>query len=531
MNPAGKTVTHTYDSRGFRETMKEPEGGVFTYLYDVARRLSWLSNPDGNCTTYTYDNANRRVLKQLANNTSASMVYDAASQLTVVANKGMSTDNQYVYTYDGAGNRTGVSVTGGVTFAWKYDATNQLTNETKSTPAAFNTTYTYDPVGNRLGKNDSGTLTTYTYDAANQLTTSVSAGSTTTYTFDASGNQAVENAAGSLTTSTWDDENRRTRVILSSAVVNTSIYNGDGLRVQRQDSAGTTKIVWDGQTYLEETDGSNITNVIYTVEPTNFGKVISQSRKTGVTWTPTYYHLDGLGSTVRLSAGNASILNTYAYKAFGEIISSTGSTGNSFRWVGESGYYFDPDLLDDYVRARYYRPALARWLNEDPLGFQSLDFNMFRYVLNNPASSTDASGLGPCPPPTKKECNNLIDQQHALLAVMYAEVTNGKNTTLYDMLKKSKVLSDAVGYRSSDLKKQPCWFQQVVGDIEESNYQTLKSILLLTDLWIYQSLPLPNFPGAPDRLDTGNGDIWLMMEMARIHLLITRLEAACKGAQ
>src|SRR6185295_2299025 len=359
INPVGKTVSYTYDSRGFRETMKEPESGVFTYLYDDAGRLSYLRNPDGNYTTYTYDNADQRVLKQLANNTSASMVYDAASQLTVVANKGMSTDNQYVYTYDGAGNRTGVSVTGGVTFAWKYDATNQLTNETKSTPAPFNTTYTYDPVGNRLGKNDSGALTTYTYDAANQLTTSVSAGGTSTYTFDAAGNQTAENAAGSITTSTWDDESRRTKIILPSAVVNTSIYSGDGLRVEKQESAGTTKFIWDGQGYLEETDGSNVANAIYTVEPTEFGQVISQTRKSGMTWTPSYYHFDGLGSTVRLSSSAAAVLNSYAYKAFGEIISSTGSTVVPFRWIGEIGYYFDPDLLDNYVRARWYRPMLV----------------------------------------------------------------------------------------------------------------------------------------------------------------------------
>jgi len=64
-------------------------------------------------------------------------------------------------------------------------------------------------------------------------------------------------------------------------VVNTSIYSGDGLRVEKQDSTGTTKFIWDGQAYLEETDGSNVANAIYTVEPTEFGQVISQTRKSG----------------------------------------------------------------------------------------------------------------------------------------------------------------------------------------------------------------------------------------------------------
>lgn len=53
---------------------------------------------------------------------------------------------------------------------------------------------------------DSGTdLTTYTYDAANELRTSVDASGTTTFTDDASGNQrTIETPAGDLTTHTWD---------------------------------------------------------------------------------------------------------------------------------------------------------------------------------------------------------------------------------------------------------------------------------------------------------------------------------------
>ena len=40
-------------------------------------------------------------------------------------------------------------------------------------------------------KNDSGALTTSSYDTANQLLTSVAAAGTTTYTFDGAGNQHV----------------------------------------------------------------------------------------------------------------------------------------------------------------------------------------------------------------------------------------------------------------------------------------------------------------------------------------------------
>jgi hypothetical protein len=41
---------------------------------------------------------------------------------------------------------------------WTYDAAYQLINEDRSGANAYNTTYVYDPVGNRLVKNEDGAL-------------------------------------------------------------------------------------------------------------------------------------------------------------------------------------------------------------------------------------------------------------------------------------------------------------------------------------------------------------------------------------
>ena len=193
-----------------------------------------------------------------------------------------------------------------------------------SSTGVYNTTYTYDPVGNRLVKNDSGALTTSTYDAANQIQTSTAAEGVTTYTFDAAGNQQLVNAAGEITTSTWDNENRNTLVQLPSAITNTFVYNGDNLRVQKQDSSGTTRFLWDGQAYLAETDGSNVLQAEYTSEPTQFGSLISQRRLTSGIWVPSYYQFDGLGSTLQLTNSSGVATDSYLYKAFGELLSSFG---------------------------------------------------------------------------------------------------------------------------------------------------------------------------------------------------------------
>jgi hypothetical protein len=67
-------------------------------------------------------------------------------------------------------------------------------------------------------------------------------------------------------------------VQLPGGAVDTSVYNGDGLRVQVQDSGGTRKIVWDGQAYLLETGATGVTSVVYTQEPTLFGNLVSKWR-------------------------------------------------------------------------------------------------------------------------------------------------------------------------------------------------------------------------------------------------------------
>src|SRR5262245_50686660 len=98
-------------------------------------------------------------------------------------------------------NRTLMREASGRRTTWVYDLSYQLVNEHRSsTVGEFNTTHVYDPVGNRLVKNESGSLTTATYDAANQLVTSVDSGGTTTFTFDAAGNQQLEQAPGGITT-------------------------------------------------------------------------------------------------------------------------------------------------------------------------------------------------------------------------------------------------------------------------------------------------------------------------------------------
>jgi RHS repeat-associated protein len=168
-------------------------------------------------------------------------------------------------------------------------------------------------------------------------------------------------------------------------------FNGDGQRVQIVDSEGTKKPIWDFENILLETDGSNVSQVIYTLEPNVYGNIVSQRRGS----TTSFYLFDALGSTRKLTNSAGSISDSYDFKAYGETFVSSGSTKNVFRWVGELGYFFDIDRLAYYLRARPYNPGIARFLSRDPIGYEGSSWNLFEYANGLVTMRIDPRGLAP----------------------------------------------------------------------------------------------------------------------------------------
>jgi YD repeat-containing protein len=170
------------------------------------------------------------MLMQRTNRVRTSLTYYAANQL--LAQYDLRADDSFVsgvdYRYDNAANRLGQQDAQGVITTWNYDTAYQLTHEYRSAATGgFNTTFVYDPVGNRLVKNATGARTTSTYNSANQLITSIDPAGTTMFTFDAAGNQQVEAAPSGTTTHAWDYENQRTVVVPPNSERVTMTYNGD----------------------------------------------------------------------------------------------------------------------------------------------------------------------------------------------------------------------------------------------------------------------------------------------------------------
>jgi len=96
---------------------------------------------------------------------------------------------------------------------------------------ALRLAYTYDPAGNRLTLSDSGQVTTYTYDAANQLLASRSADGTVLIPTTRWQPHRAD-APGAVTYYAWDEDDR---LLVAEPVAGavTYSYDADGQRVRK----------------------------------------------------------------------------------------------------------------------------------------------------------------------------------------------------------------------------------------------------------------------------------------------------------
>ncbi|MDP3938570.1 MAG: RHS repeat-associated core domain-containing protein, partial [Deltaproteobacteria bacterium] len=104
-----------------------------------------------------------------------------------------------------------------------------------------------------------------------------------------------------------------------------------------------------------------------------------------------YIHPDHLGSTRLLRDGAGQETRRQAYTPFGDTASETGTGEIRYEYVGgaldaETGLY--------YLGARYYAPAIGRFLQPDDLGnpFDPQSLNRYTYARNNPVNFLDPTG-------------------------------------------------------------------------------------------------------------------------------------------
>lgn len=105
------------------------------------------------------------------------------------------------------------------------------------------------------------------------------------------------------------------------------------------------------------------------------------------------YHFDAVGNTIALTDASETIVNTYSYSPYGQIVNQGEGIPQPFKYVGQYGVMAEPDSLY-YMRARYYDPGTGRFISEDPAGLDA-GVNLYAYAGGNPVLFSDPSGLCP----------------------------------------------------------------------------------------------------------------------------------------
>jgi RHS repeat-associated protein len=189
---------------------------------------------------------------------------------------------------------------------------------------------------------------------------------------------------------TWDYRNRLTKVVSKDAAgVETQIaayeYDVDDQRVRKSVNGVVENYYLDGNQIAFVTDGGGNRTFHY-LYGTNIDSVLAQDTPTGMVWSLS----DRLGTVDALTDASGVVVDKRSFDSFGRILSET-NPSVSFRY-GYTGRERDLESGLDYYRARYYDPAVGRFISVDPMGFGAGDTNLYRYVGNSSTNAIDPSG-------------------------------------------------------------------------------------------------------------------------------------------
>ena len=436
------------DGRVTGEWESTPNSGqyyqsVATYFGNGLINTLQLASPSEYTMTYGIDGEGRwsSVEKSSTQSYVTATTYNAASQPTEIALTGSGPD-QDDYVYDpNTGRMKTFTFQVGTTPAtmvgqlyWNANGTlNNLAITDGFNSEGTQTCYYNPSSGTGMGYDDWGRLLniscgasgsiwnqTFSYDQYDNITKS-SAGpgvswmpgySSSTNHYTLAG--VTYNSNGDLTYDTvhnyaWNPFSKLSSVDQSGTNCATAgeciVYDALGRAVEIDEGTTYTEIWY---TQLGKTVLMNGSTVKYARWPTPGGgtELIGASSQ--------YMHKDWLGNARILSTTNGhAVTSDMAFAPYGEIYDQFGTTGTEFEMFTGDSQDVVLGMMDTPNR-EYNSAAQGRWLSPDPAG---AGWNQYAYVLNNPLSFVDPSGLIalPCypycpdpapPPPGPGQCWN-----------------------------------------------------------------------------------------------------------------------------
>lgn len=405
------SVTYTYDDRGRRKSMTDATGTT-SYTYAQADGfLQSMSYPDGTQIDFE-NNSQQRIgysvidtvgaslkisgkLNEMNRVTSMDVTIGSAAQEAGVTSIASPLDNM-TFEYQANGLLKSQLLGSGLQTGFKYDGyqlASLTTQQNRTMMSDFG--YLYDNNKNISSRTQNGVEDQYLYDSLNRIK-SESGSQNENYSYNANGNR-LDSGSGKIhglknANYTYDAQNRLVKVQGEGKDVVYS-YNGDGLLYERKEKDEITRYYYDDEAKLvaeakiSSSDGSKLSYVyVYDLNGQLKSRLDKESGKIQ------YYQLNGHGDVIGLVDAEGKILNSYSYDIWGGPLTAKETVPNSLRYSGE---YWDDTTGLQYLRARWYDPGTARFMNEDTYeGEQNnpLSLNLYTYVQNNPLKYVDPSG-------------------------------------------------------------------------------------------------------------------------------------------
>ena len=177
IDPLGNTTTLTYDTRGRKKTMSDPDMGYWQYFYDALGELKRQIDAKQQVTTMTYDKLGR-ITYRAEPDLNSTWTYDTAAHgIGKIAT--VSSDNGYsrTYSYDSLGRPSSVSAilddpANPYVTSTSYDSNGRVWVQTYPTGFAVRNVYTGDSYLSQVVNNATSAVywTANTMDAAGHLT-------------------------------------------------------------------------------------------------------------------------------------------------------------------------------------------------------------------------------------------------------------------------------------------------------------------------------------------------------------------------